>query len=139
MTRMMDRSIILSLRRKLPSEQAERLRHAEPGLFKQLAAKLARFQRIIQVKSCQQDLRLPDTLGDRAQDNWEPLLAIADIAQGDWPQLARNSSVKNFRRSGAIQKYRHGTFYLIFKTLLKHMSTDRITSADLIQKLCEDP
>jgi Protein of unknown function (DUF3631) len=28
---------------------------------------------------------LPDELDDRAQDIWEPLLAIADLAGGDWP------------------------------------------------------
>ena len=28
---------------------------------------------------------LPDELDDRAQDVWEPLLAIADLAGGDWP------------------------------------------------------
>ena len=33
---------------------------------------------------------LPDELDDRAQDVWEPLLAIADLAGGDWPtRLAR--------------------------------------------------
>ena len=26
-----------------------------------------------------------DQLSDRAQDVWEPLLAIADLAAGDWP------------------------------------------------------
>ena len=31
---------------------------------------------------------LPDTLNDRAQDVWEPLLAIADLAGGAWPELA---------------------------------------------------
>ena len=32
---------------------------------------------------------IPDDLNDRAQDNWEPLLAIADLAAGDWPNTAR--------------------------------------------------
>ncbi|MBK8318826.1 MAG: hypothetical protein IPL05_09715 [Betaproteobacteria bacterium] len=38
-----DRSIVLELRRKLPHEEVLRLRHAEPGLFDDLSAKLARF------------------------------------------------------------------------------------------------
>jgi hypothetical protein len=32
---------------------------------------------------------LPETLSDRAQDIWEPLLAIADEAGGQWPEAAR--------------------------------------------------
>ncbi|MDP9329994.1 MAG: DUF3631 domain-containing protein [Actinomycetota bacterium] len=32
---------------------------------------------------------LPDELNDRQQDVWEPLLAIADEAGGDWPTRAR--------------------------------------------------
>ena len=31
---------------------------------------------------------LPDELSDHAQDVWEPLLAIADLAGGDWPKRA---------------------------------------------------
>jgi hypothetical protein len=36
---------------------------------------------------------LPDALNDRAQDIWEPLLAIADRAGGDWPELARQAAL----------------------------------------------
>jgi hypothetical protein len=36
---------------------------------------------------------LPDELDDRAQDYWEPLLAIADHAGGDWPTRARAAAV----------------------------------------------
>ena len=40
---LMDRSIILELRRKLSHESVDRIRHAEPGLFHELCQKLARF------------------------------------------------------------------------------------------------
>ena len=40
---LMDRSIVLELRRKLPDEQIERLRHAPERLFVTLQGKLARF------------------------------------------------------------------------------------------------
>ena len=36
---------------------------------------------------------IPDELGDRAGDCAEPLLAIADLAGGNWPVLARKSLV----------------------------------------------
>jgi hypothetical protein len=39
------------------------------------------------------DPDLPDELNDRAADAWEPLLAIADMASGDWPARARAAAV----------------------------------------------
>ena len=36
---------------------------------------------------------LPEALNDRAQDSWEPLLAIADLAGGSWPARARLAAV----------------------------------------------
>ena len=36
---------------------------------------------------------LPRELSDRAQDNWEPLLAIADLAGGAWPGRARAAAL----------------------------------------------
>jgi hypothetical protein len=36
---------------------------------------------------------LPEELNDRAQDSWEPLLAIADEAGADWPERARAAAV----------------------------------------------
>jgi hypothetical protein len=36
---------------------------------------------------------LPDELDDRAQDVWEPLLAIADLAGGDWPARTRGAAL----------------------------------------------
>ena len=35
---------------------------------------------------------VPSELHDRATDAWEPLLAIADEAGGDWPTRARNAA-----------------------------------------------
>ena len=36
---------------------------------------------------------IPAELHDRAADNWEPLLAIADTAGGDWPHRARKAAI----------------------------------------------
>ncbi len=34
---------------------------------------------------------IPNVGNDRAMDNWLPLLSIADIASGEWPELARQA------------------------------------------------
>ena len=40
------------------------------------------------------DPEIPAKLHDRAADNWRPLLAVADLAGGSWPMLARQIAVR---------------------------------------------
>ncbi|MFY9657099.1 MAG: DUF3631 domain-containing protein [Methylocystis sp.] len=89
----MSRGVVLQLRRKMKTERVERLRHAEAGLFETLARKLARFGADHGAAIGRAKPVLPDALGDRTQDNWEPLLAIADIAGGSWPEDARRAAL----------------------------------------------
>jgi hypothetical protein len=37
---------------------------------------------------------LPDGIVDRPAEVWEPLIAVADVAGGDWPHLAREACVE---------------------------------------------
>jgi hypothetical protein len=82
------------MHRRLPDEQAERLR---VRLVRPEAEQLA--ERLNDVASrCIPALKdafpeIPDELGDRAADCAEPLLAIADYAGDSWPTLARKSLV----------------------------------------------
>jgi hypothetical protein len=39
------------------------------------------------------DPAMPGELDDRAADNWRPLLAIADLAGGEWPESARRAAL----------------------------------------------
>jgi hypothetical protein len=72
----------------------ERLRHTEPGLFEEIASKLARFAEDYSQQVLQARPDLPDELSDRAQDNWEPLLAIAECAGPDWLKRAKVAALK---------------------------------------------
>ncbi|HEY5505074.1 MAG TPA: DUF3631 domain-containing protein, partial [Sedimentisphaerales bacterium] len=81
---LMDRAIVLELRRKLPHEKVERIRNAEQSLFDDLCSKLARFAEDYSEEVRQSRPPLPNSLNDRAQDNWEPLLAIAMTASNEW-------------------------------------------------------
>ncbi len=72
----MDRSIALELRRKLTHEKVERLRYADSRLFKNISAKLARFSQDYANQILQAKPELPDTLNDRAQDNWSHCLRL---------------------------------------------------------------
>jgi putative DNA primase/helicase len=88
-----DRSITIKLRRKAPGEKVERLRYAPRTIFDEAAAKLARFAQDNMQAFAKVRPSLPDSLNDRAQDNWEGLLAIAEIAGGAWPQKAKEGAL----------------------------------------------
>lgn len=88
-----DRSIEIQLRRKMPTEKLVKLRHVKAGHFEELARKCARFALDNGARLGKARPDIPDVLNDRAQDNWEPLLAIADAAGGTWPRLARTVAV----------------------------------------------
>lgn len=45
-----------------------------------------------QIASLEPDL--PEALGDREQDIWEPLIILADLAGGAWPGIARNAALE---------------------------------------------
>jgi uncharacterized protein DUF3631 len=86
-----DRCVMVRMKRKLPSERCERLRHLEIG---DLATQCARFveERTEEIAKARPEI--PAELNDRAADIWEPLLAIADLGGGDWPQRARQAAVE---------------------------------------------
>jgi hypothetical protein len=133
----MDRSIILELRRKLPDENVERIRHAEPALFQELSSKLARFadDNANAVKASRPEL--PHDLNDRAQDNWEPLLSIANIAGGDWYHTAVNAALKI--AGGEVSTQTVGTELLAdIQEIFVSKSVDRIFTVKLVEALCAD-
>jgi len=88
-----DRAIEIQLRRKLPTEKLVKLRHADDGHFDELARQCRRFALDNGAAIGKARPDVPDTLHDREQDNWEGLLAIADMAGGIWPRLARTVAV----------------------------------------------
>jgi hypothetical protein len=89
-----DRSIVIRLERKLATEQVLNLRHADPREFESVGRKLARLPLDFGEQLAVHRPASVVGLSDRARDNWEPLLAIADIAGGGWPARARTAAEK---------------------------------------------
>ena len=86
-----DRAVVIELKRKLSSEKVKPLRERDGADLAILRRKLARF-----VADNEQRLRDADPAAlavdnDRAKDMWGALLAIADVAGGDWPKRAREA------------------------------------------------
>lgn len=133
----MDRAVVLKLRRKLPHENVARLRDARSDLFEVLCEKLARFAEDYReaIRIARPDL--PASLNDRTQDNWEPLLAIADIAGGEWPHLGRRAALKLSDSDSPTMSI--GTELLAdIKEVFELKKVERISTAELIAALCDE-
>ena len=88
-----DRSIVIAMRRKMPSEKAERLRRRDTDEHAQLRQKCLRWATDNAEALKQAAPPMLSALNDRANDLWEPLLSIADRAGGEWPDLARKAAL----------------------------------------------
>ena len=88
-----DRSIPIRLKRRSRSEQVERFRERlarqeAEEIQDEIAAAVGELVEELDEATPE----LPEELSDRAQDIWEPLLALADAARGEWPTRARDAA-----------------------------------------------
>lgn len=141
---LMDRAVIFELRRKLPDEKVDRLRHAisdELNEFDKLKSRLARF-----AKDAAEAVRLarphlPEELNDRAQDNWEPLIAIADHAGGPWPDAARKTALAISADKDTLSTSMSVQLLADTREILRSFwnpKLRKISTEDLLQKLIDD-
>lgn len=91
-----DRGFVLALRRARRSETRERFRRRKAGpvaeeIRRQIEAWSGVGANVAALRRAEPSL--PDALNDRAQDAAEPLLALADLASGEWPERARTALV----------------------------------------------
>lgn len=89
-----DRSILIRLDRKPQNRKLLRLNRRAKADIAEIGRRFARWA-LDHAGEIDADAEpdLPDGLNDRASDNWRPLLALADMAGGDWPQMARRAAI----------------------------------------------
>jgi len=88
-----DRSIEIPMRRKVPSERAERLRRRDTDEHAELRRRCLRWATDNAETLAQAMPPVLPGLNDRANDLWEPMFAIAHRAGGEWPELARKAAL----------------------------------------------
>ena len=83
------RSIHIALKRMFPGDSVEPLRQGRTKHLDILKRKARRWtlDHVDELRAA--DPVLPESLYGRAADNWRPLVAIADLAGGDWSDRAR--------------------------------------------------
>lgn len=127
------RSVIVRMRKRKRSEQVEqwRIRTCEPEA-------VALHDWFEQWASQQRDNvgipMLPNQIRDRNADVWEPLIAVADLAGGAWPQAARTAAI-TMTSTESTPATLGAELLVDIHTIFESKGADRITSGELVNEL----
>lgn len=133
----MSRGLVVRLRRKLPHENAERLRDIPQETFEEIASMLARFAEDYSEQVRDARPPLPDALSDRDQDNWEPLLAIAQCAGPEWLDKATKAAVA--MSSTDTTSFSTGNELLAdIAQVFSELNVSKLRTTDLLDALTRD-
>ncbi len=132
-----DRAVTISMVRKTGAEPVERFRYRDANAEAQpIREGLDRWAvgAVDLLLAANPDL--PHELDDRAAEAWEPLLGIADMAGGEWPERARAAAKA---LSGEVDRDETTTGTLLLAAVREAFGdADRVTSASLLATINED-
>lgn len=130
------RSVIIRMRRRARNEKVEpfraRIHEAEGHKLRDRLAAWAEQARGF-VMGAWPDM--PDGVADRPADVWEPLLAIADAAGGDWPDRAREACLTLVKASRANDKGSMGVRLLTDLRDHVMLGIDRLPTVAILDRL----
>ena len=131
-----DRAIVVVMERKRPEDRVERLRLRDiAAIGRPLHDALEGI--LASVGELRQD-DLPEELDDRAQDGWEPLLAIAGMAGRDWPARALTAAI-DLSSARAEEADEDQALLLLADAREAFGDDDAVASSQLAERLCGSP
>jgi hypothetical protein len=134
-TTLEDRSIVIPMRRRGPGESVEIIHYdtlyRDLGPLRRKATRWA-LDRVDHLHN--RTVSVPETLHDRAQDLWRPLLAIANDVGGDWPDRSHRAAVEV---AGAFPPDSSFPVQLLayIRSMFDERQTDRLSSESIVQSL----
>jgi putative DNA primase/helicase len=129
-----DRAIVIPMQRRPKDATTQRLRLDRLPQHRVQAETIARWAADHLDALQAADPALPEELNDRQQDNWRPLVAIADLAGKPWPDRARAAAVA--LSSASDDTNERGSLLLRdLQTIFTKHKTDRLTTAAILTEL----
>ncbi len=133
-----DRSIPIRLQRRAPHETIDRFRFREASEdARPICEMLERWALAAGDQLERARPEVPAVLNDRAAELWEPLLAIADLAGGEWPGRAREAAVVLHGDSLAQDETLGVALLRAVRDVFTEAEADRLTTAALLGVLVE--
>ncbi len=133
------RCITIQMRRKRTGENVERLRADQQGWAEVLRSGCARWAADNTERLRGADPEMPNALDDRAQDNWRPLITIADLVGGDWPARARAAAIALCAPRAGREETKGVLLLRAVREVFERGHCDSIASSLLIDRLCAMP
>jgi hypothetical protein len=136
---LMTRSVVVRMRRRSPLEPVEpwRLRVNGPQ-GADLSERLREWSNHVRVLASSAWPDMPDGVEDRDADVWEALVAVADLAGGRWPDLARVTAVSLVTHSRARGGESLGVLLLSdLRRVFQDHDADRLPTESIVHALCE--
>jgi Protein of unknown function (DUF3631) len=141
-----DRSIPIIMARRKRGQNVEKFRARDAEVIaKPVAVALEAWATRPQTLEILRAARptMPNALGDRATDISEPLLAIADMAGGDWPSKARDALVELCAAGDVAEDCIGIKLLAAIREIFEMGKVDRISTKDLLAALverdCDEP
>lgn len=129
-----DRAVVVTMRRKLPTDTVEKLPVDYYERTQPLRRKCLRWASDNRQQLKTTHPEIPPCGNDRAQDNWQPLFAIAELAGGHWPEQVKCAYLK--ATSDEADEQTVSTLLLKdIKAIFDDIPRDAIFSEDLITAL----
>jgi len=134
----MSRSIVVRMRRRAPGELVEpwRLRINGPDATV-LGDRLAEWANESQHRLGITWPDMPEGIEDRNADVWEALLAVADLAGGKWPDLARRSAVALVADTRGRSVSLGVTLLRDLRAIFTEAETDKLSTETILEALIE--
>ena len=130
------RSIVVPLQRKLPDEvPGEWDEQWNAPEFQPLRYLLRRWIEFIHEDARYHRPDLPKVLINRDRDKYRPLVTLADLAGGKWPQRARVIAVTAVTASDDMMPTEGLLLLWAIRAIFDRLGVERITSRDLIAEL----
>lgn len=133
-----DRSVVIEMRRKRPEDITHRFKLREVKAESEPVHDDLDDWSLMAISTLETARpAMPEELDDRATDVWEPLMAIADMAGGGWPERARGAALA---LSAGVGREDDSIGVILLKDVygvLARYGSDRIPSADLVAALVE--
>lgn len=133
----MSRGIQVPLKRKTKDDSVQRLRSADPEVFKGLRSQILKFVLENKKTLAKGWDEMPEDLSDRQQDNWEPLLAIAHCLGEKWYREACKAAVQNGEETSPPKSSSNQLLEDI-REVLSGYKEKYIPSTDLLRMLHDD-
>jgi len=130
-----DRSIVVSMRRKLRTEVVSKVPLSLYEDCLDLRRKLARWSEDNAEVLRKLTPTIPQTGNDRQDDNWTPLFTIAQQCGKGWPESVKKALLAVLADSGDDEDTLNIRLLKDIETIFSGLNGDRILSSELVRRL----